>query len=89
MTTKQERRARDQANRIKKLTVGQDRIWRLQRIASFTEADADLAKHTGIYDVEGGRADALFLRRLAWDLEAMHDAVHGRRPSLDPQGPRP
>ncbi len=91
--TKLERRQRDDLNRYRKLTVGQERIWTLQRIARMTEADADFAAVGGTarnqFDQVGARADALFLDRLAWDLEAQHDAVHGRRPSLDPQGPRP
>ena len=94
---KQERRLQDQLNRVKNLTVGQERIWTLQRIATFAEADADLEKRRDIealgvtfrFNVQEAKADALFLHRLAWDLEAQHDAVHGRRPSLDPQGPRP
>ena len=97
VVTKLERRQRDDLNRYRKLTIGQERIWRLQRIAVFTEADADLEKRRDIealdvtfrFDVQEAKADALFLHRLAWDLEAQHDAVHGRRPSLDPQGPRP
>ncbi len=86
--SKQERRQQDALNRFRKLTIGQERIWRLQRIALMTEHDADDVDETG-WDEALLRLDALFLRRLAWDLEAMHDAVHGRRPSLDPQGPRP
>ena len=86
--TKLERRQRDELNRYRKLTVGQERIWTLGRIAMMSEVDADNADGSG-WDKNGLRADALFLRRLAWDLEAQHDAVHGRRPSLDPQGPRP
>ncbi len=89
MTTRAERRQRDNMNRFRKLTIGQERIWTLQRIATMTEADADLARHTGIFDVQGAKSDALFLRRLAWDLEVQHDAVHGRRPSLDPIEKRP
>ena len=96
-TTRLERRQRDDLNRYRKLTIGQDRIWTLQRIAMFAEADADIEKRRDVealgvtfrFDVEGAKSDALFLRRLAWDLEAQHDAVHGRRPSLDPQGSRP
>jgi len=96
-TTKRERRQRDELNRFRKLTIGQDRIWTLQRIATFAEADVDLEKRRDVeasgisfrFDVEGSKSDALFLRRLAWDLEAQHDAVHGRRQSLDSQGPRP
>ena len=95
--TKLERQQRDELNRFRKLTVGQDRIWTLQRIATFAEADADLEKRRDVealgvsfrFDAEAAKSDALFLRRLAWDLEAQHDAVHGRRPSLDPQGSRP
>ncbi len=95
--TKLERRQRDDLNRFRKLTIGQDRIWALQRIATLTEADADLEKRRDVealgvtfrFHVDGAKSDALFLRRLAWDLEAQHDAVHGRRPSLDLQGPRP
>ncbi len=86
--TKLERRQRDDLNRYRKLTVGQERIWTLQRIAAMTEYDADNTDESG-GDEKSLRADALFLRRLAWDLEAQHDAAHGRRPSLDPQGSRP
>ena len=95
--TKLERRQRDDLNRFRKLAIGQDRIWTLQRIATFAEADADLQKRQDVealgvtfrFDAEEAKADALFLRRLAWDLEAMHDAMHARRLPLDPQGPRP
>ena len=90
--TKLERRQRDDLNRFRKLTVGHDRIWTLQRIATMTAADADMGDSDPDklwLDTQGARDDALFLHRLAWDLEAQHDAVHGRRPSLDPQGPRP
>ena len=91
--TKMERRQRDDLNRFRKLTVGQDRIWTLQRIAAVTEADAEFSETLNPaaqpLDIAGMRDDALFLNRLAWDLEVQHDAVHGRRASLDPQGPRP
>ena len=93
MTTRTERRQRDDLNRFRKLTIGQERIWKLQRIAASLEYEADMAANPevrvpAIWE-SALRVDALFLNRLAWDLEAQHDAVHGRRPSLDSQGPRP
>lgn len=86
MSTKAERRMESQLGRVRNLVPGQARIWRLERIASMTRYEADQ---------ESGEAaehladDALFLERLAWDLAQMHDAIYGRRASLDTMDPRP
>ena len=80
-----------QLNRIKNLTIGNSRIWALDRLAMELEVEADMIQEThdgSDTHMEGAeehvskrvsdlRADALFLRRLEWDLRELHTAVHG------------
>jgi hypothetical protein len=98
MSTKLERKQRDDLNRIAKLIPGSHRIWELSRIAVELEAEADSLKNLALADPDGLRNDALFLRRLEYDLVSMREAVgrpvrgSGNRkydPTQWPRGPRP
>ena len=100
MSTKLERRQRDNLNRIANLIPGSHRIWELSRIANELDAEADTLQRleTPGADPDGLRNDALFLRRLEYDLVSMREAVgrpvrgSGSRkydPTQWPRGPRP
>jgi len=98
MSTKLERKQRDDLNRVAKLIPGSHRIWELSRIAVELEAEADMLEGRLGADPDGLRNDALFLRRLEYDLVSMREAVgrpvrgSGSRkydPTQWPRGPRP
>ena len=79
LTTKRERKMQETINRISNVMIGNHRIWNLERIAMEMEADADMYEERqdeGV-DAEGLRRDALFLRRLEWDLGVLHEVVRG------------
>ena len=76
----------ERLNRIAKFTIGNARIWQLDRLAMECEVEADTyAEHIDeakpekvVIDREAQfRADALFIRRLEWDLGELHVAVKG------------
>lgn len=76
-TTKRERKLRDALNRITKLIPSVRRISELDRIAVELEAEADTINQLDDAtrgDPFGLRADALFLRRLEYDLTSMREA---------------
>ena len=95
--TKNERKLQDKLNRIMRLLPGKQRIWELDRIAMELDMEADSIEDARM--APGLRNDALYLRRLEWDLAEMRDELRGnaRRtvaasrldPSLFPRGPRP
>ena len=72
-----------QLNRIKNLTIGNTRIWEFDRLAMELEIEAELLleTHDANDDMKIRRikllADALFLRRVEFDLGEIHIAVHG------------
>ncbi len=82
---KRANKLQERLNRIAKFTIGNARIWQLDRLAMECEVEADTC---AVLDetVEGKivkdqeaqfRADALFIRRLEWDLGELHVAVKG------------
>lgn len=76
-STKRERKLRDALNRITKLIPSVRRISELDRIAVELEAEADERDKMGAaFGVthEGLTADALYLRRLEYDLTSMREA---------------
>jgi hypothetical protein len=77
---KENRKLNDRLNRFRNLTPGRKRLYSLGRIASFAEADADMAfedpNERPIIDGEAARADALYLHRLQWDLEQLREVVY-------------
>jgi len=110
--TKRERKLQDRLNRLAKLAPGRNRIAELDRIGQELRIEADVreedyaaapvaplsaAECRAVGD--GLRADALFVARLAWDLEELRGTVRGnpRRTNVelskyDPanwKGPRP
>ena len=84
-TTKTERKLRDRVHRIAKLMPGRHRIYSLERITSFLEADIDLGS---VEDTEGAREDVLFLKRLAYDLHEIRNSIKGDM-SGESRPPRP
>ncbi|KKN26540.1 hypothetical protein LCGC14_0873670 [marine sediment metagenome] len=87
------RKLQERLNRISNAMVGNQRIWELDRLAMECEVEADLAiaeynldediphvsvdARLAIEREAQCRADALFLRRLEWDLGELHVAVRG------------
>lgn len=97
---KQARKLQDQLNRYNNIIPGTQRIWNLDRIAMELEAEAERLRDEGVphSDPEGLERDALFIRRLEYDLitlrEAMGREVRGTKnrkydPSQWPRGERP
>lgn len=98
---KQARKLREQINRYRKHTPGASRVWNIDRLAIEMEAEADRLRAEGVphSDPEGLEADALYLRRLGYDLITLYEVVkgapRGRNPvgkyddSQWPRGPRP
>ncbi len=88
-----------QLNRVGNLTPGRGRIFKLDHVAMLLEYDADTNESCGVdpESVATSRDLATFVRRLAWDLGEIRDAVRGdTRRSIssrnDPtqwKGPRP
>lgn len=100
MSTRAERRLQSQINRYNKLIPGSERVWNIERIAMELDAEADRLEEENVpySDPEGLRRDALYLRRLEYDLislrEAMGRAPRGSAnrkydPAQWPRGPRP
>ncbi len=84
-STKLERKLRDALNRILKLVPSMHRLQVLDRIAMELDAEAEVMEKqaagrepTGI--PEGLRADALFLRRLEYDLTSMREVKASVKP---------
>ena len=76
--TKRELRLQQRLNRIANLMIGNERIWMLDRLAMESDVAAELVDAGAIPgDAEQMRADAVFLRRLEWDLGELHVAVRG------------
>ena len=76
--TKRELQLQQRLNRIANLMIGNERIWQLDRLAMESDVAADLVDAGDIPgDADAMRADALFLRRLEWDLGELHVAVRG------------
>ncbi len=87
------RKLQERLNRISNAMVGNQRIWQLDRLAMECEVEADLAvaeynldediphvsvdSRLAIEREARCRADALFIRRLEWDLGELHVAVRG------------
>jgi len=73
------RKLQERINRINKLTPGLQRLYNLDRIANELEYEADrLEDRNEGYDPEGLRRDALYLRRLEWDLHRLNETVKDR-----------
>lgn len=81
-TTKTERKQRDRLNYVAKHVPGRGRILELYRLAMELELMADDLDPTV---EETYTSDALYLRRLGYDLEALRTAVRG---DLDGRGNR-
>ena len=75
-STKLERKLRDALNRICKLVPSIHRLQILDRIAMELDAEAGKASQVPTLgaDAEGLAADALYLRRLEYDLTSMREA---------------
>ena len=88
---KQNRKLQERLNRIDNVMIGNARIWALDRIAMEIEVEGQLVhdeENLGEYG-QGPRRDlaidrytqyvkdALFIRRLEWDLGELHKAVKG------------
>lgn len=63
-------------NRIKKLTPGKDRIWRLDTFAMYADMDADAA--TTDEERKMAKSDVLFLHRFEWDILRLNETVHDK-----------
>ena len=89
---KRDRKLTDKLNRFRNVLPGRKRLYTLGRIAAMMEFDVDTLDadpyDPPVLDVEGARADALFLRRLEWDFEQAIDTVHPPAQSRH-QWPRP
>ncbi len=95
------RKLQERLNRISNAMIGNARIWQLDRLAMECEVEADRLQDTECLaavhkQVVALRADALFIRRLEWDLGTLHVAVKGdtnrrggRYDQADWKGPRP
>ena len=82
-STKLERKLRDALNRILKLVPSIQRLQVLDRIAMELDAEAEMFDQLAIStygDPEGLRADALFLRRLEYDLTSMREVKTSAMP---------
>lgn len=97
---KEAQKTQDRLNRVHKLLPGATRIWNLDRIAIELEAEAECLREENVpyADPEGLERDALYLRRLEYDLISLREAlgrhVRGSKnrkydPSQWPRGPRP
>ncbi len=102
---RENRKLRERLNRISNVTIGNARIWQLDRLAMECEIgaheiedafDATDMNAVRLESVRQFRADALFLRRLEWDLGELHVAVRGdtnrrggRYDQSQWKGPRP
>jgi hypothetical protein len=109
---KQNRKLQERLNRIDNVMIGNTRIWELDRIAMELDVDADILSarwgfNVGVTPIteqgwaahkrlEQFRDDALYIRRLEWDLGQLHVAVKGgtdrKGGKYDPanwKGPRP
>jgi len=77
--TRKVNRLEQQTNRVKNLVPGRGRIFKLDHVAMLLEHDADMceADGTDLESVATSRDLATFIRRLAWDLGKMRDAVRG------------
>jgi len=73
--SKANRKLKDKINRVTKLVPGLQRIHELDRIAMELELEAD--EHPEYEDAL--RNDALFIRRLQWDLYQLRKEVRGTR----------
>lgn len=76
--SKAELKLQQRLNRISNLMVGNQRIWNLDRLAMELDVAADMVDCGDIDgDADGLRRDAVFLRRLEYDLGELHVAVRG------------
>ena len=84
-STKLERKLRDALNRIFKLIPSVRRISELDRIAVELEAEATQLESTWVpySSPEGLRADALYLKRLEYDLTSMREAKAALAPKKE------
>jgi len=84
MSTKQERRLQDRVNRFRKHLPSAKRAYELDRIAAELDGEADRMEKQGDpnQDHAGLRADALFLRRLRYDLVSLRLAVESAGEAL-------
>jgi hypothetical protein len=78
------RKKQDQLNRFTKLVPGSHRIWKLDTIAMGIEMEADTKAPGGAlssFEATANRteleAEALFLRRLQWDLHQLRNVTRG------------
>jgi len=88
---RENRKLTDKLNRYRNLTPGRKRLYSLGRIAGSVEhivdemvvvleamnndPDSDYHKFAS-RDIANGRADAIYLRRLQWDLEQLREVVY-------------
>ncbi len=106
---RQNRKLQERLNRISNAMIGNQRIWVLDRLAMECEVEADrMQKRIEAltimapeyaklaHYIDGLRVDALYLRRLEWDLGELHVAVKGdtnrrggRYDQAEFKGPRP
>ena len=73
--SKTELKLQQRLNRISNIMIGNQRIWELDRLAM--ELGVEAALVTDDTRRDGLLEDALFLRRLEWDLGELHVAVRG------------
>jgi len=74
---KRERQLEQQLATIKNRMIGNERIWILDRLAMELDLDADTRTDLTDEQRDNLRKDALFIRRLEWDLGELHVAVRG------------
>ena len=85
--SKSELKLQQRLNRISNVMIGNQRIWNLDRLAMELEIEADrIERYIGtsedepplsLNEIAELRRDALFLRRLEYDLGELHVAVRG------------
>jgi hypothetical protein len=86
-STKTERKLRDALNRILKLVPSIRRLQELDRIAMELDAEADQLNRYGfVANADGLKADALYLRRLEYDLTSMREVKASIAPAAKRRG---
>ena len=70
---KHNRKLQDKINRLRKFIPGASRVWRMHEIAAVMHADAAEPESEWL-DVKATNADALFLERMAYDMETLRQA---------------
>jgi hypothetical protein len=77
---RQLRKLEDKLNRFAKLVPGSQRIWYLDTIAMEMEYEANILDTEHRDDeADGVRKNALFMRRMQWDLHQLRNTVRGPR----------